>query len=99
MEYLILNKINNNILISEKVFSDLIKILPKKIDGIKINKIKWINLVRNGKNVEMCFEYLLAKDAKIQKKIIEMKTCLENSITQLIDLKPYNINMIFVGRY
>lgn len=98
MEYLILNKINNNILINKRAFYDLIKVLPRKVEGIKIAKIYPINFVRNNKNVELAFEFTLALGFKIEKKMAEMKSILENSVIRLIDRKPYNINMVFIGR-
>ncbi|MGL4342983.1 MAG: MMB_0454 family protein [Metamycoplasmataceae bacterium] len=99
MEFITINEINKTISISRNCFQDLIKLLPKRVQDIKIIGNPEIEFVRNGKNVQLEFDFKIKEGIDFDKKIIEMRRSLENSILRLLDIKPYDITMNWLGRF
>lgn len=100
MEYIsIKNNINQITNIHKNVFVDIINLLPSKISGLKVNGTPDILVVRMGKNVKIEFKFTISKKLDLLTTITNIKRILNETIINLIDLKPYNILMNYQGRH
>lgn len=100
MENIILN-INKKIttLIDKKAFEDIVSSLSQTIEGIKINSSKTEVLIQDNSKVTYNLELKVKKGEKIREKINEIKSKIEFHTLYLIDSKPKNIIINFVGQY
>ena len=98
----VINNTNKKIstLVSKKAFEDIINSLPKVIDGKKINSSKNFVLI-NPKNSKIILniDIKISKTEKISEKIRKIKNKLEEHCLYLIDSKPQNIIINYLGSY
>lgn len=81
------------------VFSDIVKLLPLKINGIKIKDEPIINIVKNNNNVDIFFDFTISEESDIFEIINTAKKIMIDIIFNLVDFKPHNILMNYKGRH
>lgn len=100
MEYInIKNSTNQTTNIHKKVFSDIIKLMATKISETKIIDEPNIIIVRSGKNIRISFDFTISKKTDLFNIVNSMKKFITETITNLFDIKPYNILMNYKGRH
>lgn len=89
-----------SLIVSKKAFEDIVSSLPKVISGIKIDVLSIdVNFSDKANNVEISFDIKIEKSEKISEKINEIKNKIEIHCLYLIDAKPKNLIINYLGSY
>lgn len=100
MEYIsIKNNSTDTTNIHLNVFSNIVNLIPSKIKGVKINNSPKIIIVRNNQNVDISFEYTISKKADLFETTNLIKKTITDIVVNLINFKPHNILMNYMGRH
>lgn len=89
-----------NVAIHKDAFFDIVKTLPSHINDIQVinNKIN-IDFVQNYKNVVFYLDVKVKKEAVLSIKLEEIRSKIETHTKLLINKKPFNIIINFIGVY
>lgn len=98
VEYVSLN-INSHqtTLIHKKAFIDMVNGIDKSIDDIQIIHPKTTILIKGNKSVSILLEVKFKPNVSISQKFKEIKNKIESHSIYLIDQKPSNIIINYLG--
>lgn len=86
--------------IHKDVFIDIVNSVQEKIENIRIIKNKTdINIVHSGKNIIISLDIKVKKYSDLGYKLNEIKEKIETHCQFLIDQKPIDIIINYVGNY
>ena len=86
-------------LVSKKAFEDIVNTLPKVIDGIKVNTSKTnIEISSDNKKINIFLEVKISPEYDMSEKIKEIKNKIDTHSLYLIDSKPQNIMISYIGK-
>lgn len=89
-----------SLIIDKKAFEDVINSLSKTIEGIKINDSKTEILIREKENnIFFLIEVKISSKLNISETIKLIKNKIEMHCLFLVDKKPKNITINYVGNY
>lgn len=89
-----------NVSVHKNAFVDIVRSLPQHISDIHIENEKTnIEFVQNNKNIVFFLNVKIKRGVSIGQKLEEIKTKIETHSKMLINKKPYNIIINFVGEF
>lgn len=94
-------KINSSqtTLVHKKAFIDMINDLDKSIEDIQIINSKTSVLIKGNKNIIISLEVKIKNNVSIAQKIKEIKNKIEFHSIYLIDQKPMNTIINYLGAF
>lgn len=101
VEYVILNvgpRITTSI--HKNTFANVINSLPKFINDIQVNKTGTnVKILQNNKNIIVSLEIKIKEGVDIKTKILEIKDKIETHFEFLMDQKPINTIINYIGSF
>ncbi len=89
-----------SLIIDKKAFEDIINSLDKTIEGIKINDSKTEIVIREKENnIFFQIEVKVSSKVNISETIKKLKNKIEMHCLFLVDKKPKNITINYVGSF